>query len=51
VNSTQTLKAIKGSVIVINGVILPNNAFANVQSIAVFYNYTAFAGKAAVAVD
>lgn len=44
VNSTQTLKAIKGSVIVINGVILPNNAFANVQSIAVFYNYTAFAG-------
>jgi hypothetical protein len=32
-------------VIVIDGVILPNNAFASVQAIAAFYNYTAFAGK------
>jgi SHS2 domain-containing protein len=48
VNSTApgTLKAIKGQVIAINGVILPNNAFVSVQAIAAFYNYTTFASKA-----
>uniref|UniRef100_A0A383VB84 FAS1 domain-containing protein n=1 Tax=Tetradesmus obliquus TaxID=3088 RepID=A0A383VB84_TETOB len=44
VAATQTLKAKKASVIVIDGVILPNNAFASIQAIAAFYNYTSFAG-------
>jgi hypothetical protein len=45
VNSTTTYKAKKASVIVIDGVILPNNAFASIQAVAAFYNYSSFAGE------
>lgn len=47
VAATQTLKAKKASVIVIDGVILPNNAFASIQAVATFYNYTSFLGAVA----